>query len=631
MRTLDRLPAEWGTAAAMAVLIGGLCFLATSYLLWLVPYPSPLQDYSAHLQHWLAWRLDAYLPGLHRMALSYQLYLRELPLAIKPEWLTGRFDAALVIGSLCGIGSGLLVGQGVPATRHLTGRQWLEGRQARGHLKAMAKEDCKRSGKGLAMHPSFDWHLSKDRETRHFLLVGSTGGGKTVIIIALVNAAIARGDRLVIFDNKGDFTRWLPQGVLFAPWDKRSFAWDIARDCTDKPSAEALASRLIPPGQDPLWHIAARQLLTACLLKLIRERAGAWTWDTLYKLTCLPREELLAIVQVHLPEARHVADAPDKTAQSILVNFGAHMGLIADLAAAWGKAPAKRRFSFVDWLEGRRHQQQVLILQGSGKFAPLARAYLQSIIALMSGHINSPSFPDSRQRRIWFFIDEFPQVGKIEEIGPLLEIGRSKGIRVVLGAQDLEQIKDIYGEHQAKAWHSLIGTQILVRVNASETANFYCKEIIGYRKVQRTLMHQGEAQPTIELDELVVEPADLEMQLGPHAGGVEALVLGYGHVCQTTWPFSNPAPLRRSSILAPWINGGGQPIAPVPGTPSSPSVEPPPSVPSQPAGATTASSPKRSLRLRAGDDRAMAKTVTTIQDAAEPPGSFHPSPGADDA
>jgi hypothetical protein len=620
MRKQEMLPENWALGFTIAGLSTVLLLLAISWLLWQIPYPVQLGEYSVHLKHWLALRLHSVVPFLGSMARDYQVYFLKIEPTMSPHWLTGRFDLAASLALLCGAGMGYLAGKPLSAITHIVGRQLWRDKGANRRLTRQSRQECQVSDEGLSLHTDFQWKLSIDRESRHFLMLGSIGGGKTAIIAPLVKAAQARGDRLVIYDNKGDFTSWLPNFVFFAPWDSRSNAWDIGRDCRNAQDARELAARLIPEGTDPLWHTAARQVLTAILITLQAEHGTTWNWLTFYELVCLSREELLAMVQAYLPEARHVVDAPGKTAQSILVNFGAHMTLVADLAKAWGNHPPEKRFSIIDWLDNANSKRRVLVLQGSGKYAELAKSYIQSAITLMAGHINSPDFPESRTCRLWFILDEFPQLGKLEQVAPLLEIGRSKGIRVVLGAQDMAQIKFLYGEHTANSWASMIGTQIIVRINPGETANFLAKDVIGYRTIDRIVLHDGKRQAPLRENVLVMEPAELSSDLGPNTTGVHALLMGYGDAFILHWPFTPLTQRRKPSVPAAWL----ETVRSDPAIPKTSTSVPEPVLATTPASnnSVTKGEPATRSRLLLRQASAhiveMAHSGTPITDAAEP-------------
>lgn len=556
MRHDDKLPENIGLGITVGIIATVMIFIGIAWLLWQIPIPAKLIEFTVHLKYWAALKInDLAPPLLQSTADIYRHYLDVVKIGSWP--FLWRFNMAFSIAAITGGYIGYLVGKPEPANRHVKGRQLWRGEEGIKRLSLLSAKECKREEKtGLAMHSVFKWRLSFDRETRHFMLIGSSGGGKTQILIPLIRAAIARNDRMVIYDVKGDFTRWLPNLVLLAPWDARSHAWDVAKDCRNSQDAKQLAARLIPSGHDPVWHSAARQLLTALLLKLQAEMGNIWSWQDFFNLVCLDEKQLLDIVQKYLPEAIHTVNAPGRTTQSVLINFGAHMSLISDLAKAWGKMPAERRFSFRQWLQNGKTPNRIVVLQGSGDHEELAQAYIQGIMALVTGFINSPGFPDSKGRRIWFFLDEFPQIGELKQAAPLLAVGRSKGIRVVLAAQDIHQIKAIYGEHVASTWMSSAGTMIISRIQAGATANFIAKEVIGYKKIDRIVMHKGERQAPIREDVLVVEPSELESDLGCHGDAVSAILLGYGDAFVLRWTitkFEKSDLLRKASEEAQWL------------------------------------------------------------------------------
>src|SRR5690606_13922854 len=104
------------------------------------------------------------------------------------------------------------------------------------------------------------------------------------------------------------------------------------------------------------------------------------------------------------------------------------------------------------------------------RYPELSNAWISSLIGLMASHIGSPSFPESRERRVWLFLDEFPQLERMEDFSTLLDLGRSKGICIVLAAQDTSQIRARYGRDRTNAWLSMVGTHIITRMSIGEGA-----------------------------------------------------------------------------------------------------------------------------------------------------------------
>ncbi|MHB1354088.1 MAG: type IV secretion system DNA-binding domain-containing protein, partial [Thiobacillus sp.] len=278
------------------------------------------------------------------------------------------------------------------------------------------------------------------------------------------------------------------------------------------------------------------------------------------------------------------------TSAGVLGNMMSYLSVVFDLARAW---PRPGIFSIRDWLTGKNTATKSVVLQHNGEFESLARAFNGAVIALASQLINSPLMPESTSRRLWFFLDEFPQLGKVEAVFPLCEIGRSKGVRVVIGMQDISQLKKIYSDHQASALVSMVGTHVVTRVSSGETADFITEKLIGEREIERldvsTSSGTGRSPGIFTpggtrtsswklVREPVMLPSEL-LQLGPVPGqGVKVLVLGIGEdVLEVLIPFSDPRKLRSASVIADWTRFPRQPIAPAVAAPAQEPPEPTPS------------------------------------------------------
>jgi hypothetical protein len=305
------------------------------------------------------------------------------------------------------------------------------------------------------------------------------------------------------------------------------------------------------------------------------------------------------------PEARHLLEAEGKTTQGVLINFSATMSIVSDLADAWGNTPPEKRFAFSSWLHAKNPKRKVVILQGSGRYEELTRGYVQSVISMLAGRINSSEIGESKDRRIWMILDEFPQLGKLESFGSILEVGRSKGVCVVLGAQDIAQIQDIYGQYAGKTWSSLVGTQIVVRINAGETAQYISKEVIGYATIEKTDIREGKIQPPRREQQLVLEPSEISDYLGADERGVRAVIVGMTDAHIVTWPYTTVKNLREASVPAAWLDA---PRGKTPSTPEPDFPEPPP--PPEP--------PRLKFRYPTPEEvREMARTGSDIKVADE--------------
>ncbi len=294
--------------------------------------------------------------------------------------------------------------------------------------RASARE-CRIHGHGVELFPSIA--LSRDRETRHFLILGSVGGGKTQTMLHLIIEAIARDDGVLVLDTKGDMMAGLPaEGapLLVAPHDRRSLVWDVASDCSIKQDARELAARFIPPSTDPMWSHAAQEIFVACIVHLQATRGRDWGWADLEAVVTADVDVLTEHARNHNPNALRLLNQPDsRTTLSILTTFQTHMRIVSVLAEAWPD-PAAGRFSIRDWLHNPVPRRP-LILQHDPGYPELSRIWIGSMLGLLASAVGSPTLAESRTRRVWLFLDEFPHLPADQAISDLPGAGPLQGHR----------------------------------------------------------------------------------------------------------------------------------------------------------------------------------------------------------
>lgn len=199
-------------------------------------------------------------------------------------------------------------------------------------------------GRGVELLPSIA--IGHDRETRHFLILGSVGGGKTQTMLRLILEAIARDDSVLVLDTKGDMMAGLParrELLLVAPHDRRSLGWDVAADCCIKQDARELAARFIPPSVDPMWSQAVQEIFVACIVYLQATKGRDWSWADLEAVVPADVDVLTVHTKNHNPNALRLLNQPDsKTTLSILTTFQTHMRIVSVLAEAWPNPSAGR-------------------------------------------------------------------------------------------------------------------------------------------------------------------------------------------------------------------------------------------------------------------------------------------------
>jgi len=451
-----------------------------------------------------------------------------------------------------------------PAAKVVWGPVRHEGASAKRAINKALRKECELSEEGLDLVPGLP--MSRDRESRHFLVTGSVGAGKTQIMLGLILGAIERGDGVIVLDVKGDMTASLPgDPVLIAPQDGRSAVWDVASDCRTKQDARELAARIIPGSSDPMWSDAAREIFVACAVHLQQTKGVNWTWRDLQETATLGADKLLEIAKRNHPNAIRSLEHPEsKTTQGILSTFQSHMNVVATLADAWDENQ-NQRFSVSQWLENPAPFRPVM-LQQDGRYPKLSAAWMGGLISLLASAVGSPSLEESRDRRVWLFLDEFPQLPRLDQFSTLIDLGRSKGIITVIGAQDIAQLRETYGRNRGDGWMSMIGTQIVGRLNLSHAAK-EISELIGYQELEKTVKSRTQTPNGMSVTwrkererRLVVSPSELSTRLGPTRKGVKALVLGVGEdIFELTFPYITLEKLRPSSVPARWTRAASDP------------------------------------------------------------------------
>lgn len=553
--TLLIVPAAVSIAAA----------LVTLKFLWhdapALMLPLPPGELTDHVTRWLAGL--ASLLTRDRVGSdywnAYVLWLQQ----IEPAILRRALYARCLLSCISGMGAGLLtfrlLWNSVPDDQPRRGRPLRRGPSAIRLLAAAAAREWKGSQPGIRLHPQVQ--ISQVRETKHLLVMGASGSGKSNIIWQIVNEAIARKDRVLIFDSKGDFTSELNHLCLLAPWDSRSRAWDVAADCPGPLDARELAARMIPDNdKDPMWPNASRAVLVTLLLHLQKTKPLNWTFEDLRQLLNLPIEEIRLLAQQYSPEAVRSLEEGSKTTQSILINLNAFMTAVVDLASAWGSADMKR-FSMRRWLEGDPARGRIVVMQGSQQYAQTAAATINSLLSVVAATIASPTLPDDPNRRIWLILDEFAQLGKVRDIGTLIRMGRSKGLRIVIGAQDVAELSAIYGTQRVNAWTSSLTTSIYSRLEGGETAEWVSKRI-GDEETEELTQSTTETpngnsqtmQSAIRKAATVL-PSQLKTLAGTRAEGIDAFIDGFDDaVYLVRYPYHRSAPIRAAVRLAAWVH-----------------------------------------------------------------------------
>ncbi|HRI11506.1 MAG TPA: type IV secretion system DNA-binding domain-containing protein [Verrucomicrobiota bacterium] len=327
--------------------------------------------------------------------------------------------------------------------------------------------------------------------TGHFAFIGTTGSGKTMMQRLLMQSVLpqigrGKGVRALVYDAKQDVLSILA-GMrlrcpvhLVHPLDSRASAWNMAADITGPASALQVATTLIPRSDrdtNPFFTNAARHLLYAAILCCIQRAPNRWSFRQI--LLILRDAQLLKRLLDGSDDTRHLTQycAHEGTFQNILSTLLTVVAPYEIIAAAWDRAT--KLVSLREWTR----DESILVLGNDeanrAAVDTMNRLILQRLSELLLAQTEvTPADP----RQTWLFLDEVREAGRVEGLPRLLTKGRSKGVAVSLGLQDVAGLHSVYGNDIAEEILGQCNSKVILRLNSPGTAK-WASQLFGTREV----------------------------------------------------------------------------------------------------------------------------------------------------
>ncbi len=304
-------------------------------------------------------------------------------------------------------------------------------------------------------------------ETQHTIVSGTTGSGKTVLISDLVAQIRSRGERCVIYDKMGSYTRIFfdpERDVLLNPLDARAPGWSPFLEARNPRDFDMMAAALIPhprDSADPFWVIAARQLFANGAAVLSKKGVT----ENRVLVDHLLKADLTALAQaMEGTVAQSIVD-PDnpRTALSVRAMLTANVSALEFLPD--GGAP----FSIREWVS-REDGDGFLFLTSRGDQHASLRGLISTWLEIA---VNAMlSLDQAEGRRIWVILDELPTLHQVPSLQPGLAESRQFGGCFVLGIQVASALRDLYGRNGAETISGLCGTRVVLAAPDRDTAQW---------------------------------------------------------------------------------------------------------------------------------------------------------------
>ena len=304
-------------------------------------------------------------------------------------------------------------------------------------------------------------------ETQHTIVSGTTGSGKTVLISDLVSQIRRRGERCVLYDKMGSYTRAFfdpERDVLLNPLDARSPRWSPFHEAASPRDFDTMAAALIPQQKDtvdPFWVTAARQLF-ANGAGVLRERGVTENRVLVEHLLKTDLSKLAEAMEGTVAQSIVDPDNP-KTALSVRAMLTANIGALEYLH------DTGQPFSIRDWIAGEDRGGFLFLTSRGDQHASL-RGLISTWLEIAVNALLSLEQDDAR--RVWIVLDELPTLHQVPSLQPGLAESRQFGGCFVLGIQVISALRDLYGRNGAETISGLCGTRLVLAAPDRDTAQW---------------------------------------------------------------------------------------------------------------------------------------------------------------
>lgn len=350
--------------------------------------------------------------------------------------------------------------------------------------KELNKDIAKRKQtRGLPIGSLF---MPVEAESRHVLLVGSPGTGKTQIMSRVLGEVIKRKQQAIILDMKGDLIghHYRP-GIdhIFNPLDERSINFNIFNQFKLVAHLDTITQSLIPTeGRDPYFGNASRDIFRSVLVH--RHLSGKKTNMGIWEMLCKPTSELADMFSEYMDaeDLLNCSTGFKQVEKPDLPKTDSVISVLGTYAKAFGymtRRTAGPEFIMDDWLNSNDGSNLYVTISSD------ARETLKPIFSLFVDLLASKvlSLDEDLNRRIFFLLDEFSNLQPLDSILRILRMGRSKGCSVWLGCQSVAELASIYSDSGLESITQSTGTHIFLR-SQKDTAK-YISDCIGEADIIR--------------------------------------------------------------------------------------------------------------------------------------------------
>ena len=365
--------------------------------------------------------------------------------------------------------------------------------------------------------------INEEMLSKHLLLVGGTGSGKTNLFYQIVQQLknkLTANDVMLIFDSKGDFYSkfFSEKDVVIgnsAVYRKQSAKWnlfnEVIADGKDKTSVaqntqeickSLFAERVEKNSANPFFPNAARDLLASIIIMQIREGLKSNNRDLKDLIDSTTVEEL-----------RSMLDDYDDLA-SVASYIGGKAGSQAQGVLSEMYSVTRDVFTGVFSAVGDFSMRQFIRNKG-GK-----TAFLEYDLSI--GDVLSPIYTllfdlalkealgrTATQGNVYLIADELKLLPHLRHLEDGINFGRSLGVKILAGLQSIDQLNANY-ENEAKAQNAVSGFSSVFAFHSNDyNTREYVSKLFGKNMILETFPEANGSRQYEKREGFVVEDWDL--------------------------------------------------------------------------------------------------------------------------
>lgn len=350
--------------------------------------------------------------------------------------------------------------------------------------------------------------INGDRLGLGMLVIGAPGTGKTNFINANLKSILENmqpKDFAIVFDSKGDYLSEF--GGMIE--DKDKIVIGTGEEYRSLTYCHNLFAEIMPRGMDgrlvystdsdtdaldfstqlfskmhsetqPIFPAMAEQIFAAVIVYFMRtywrtDQTKLNNKELLQFFSCSTNEDIKKILSLdYMQDYRKCLDyIAGKSSETQGVNSYLGAVLRKMFIGPFADSNHEREFSMREVVYGS--QKNVVFieydLQRGNVLAPMYGMLIDRALAYSLGG------RDKIKKNKYFFLDEALQLPKLEHLQDSTNFGRSQGMKVICGSQNIEGFESLYGESGARNMLSSFQNLVVFKVSDYNTRKFVIQRL----------------------------------------------------------------------------------------------------------------------------------------------------------